>query len=177
MVFVLYRSNLGSPFMGRLLTAAALFLISVTTAADAQYAFVTMYYSGGKLSKSDLIAIRTMHKSFLSMNSIADFIVFTGHDTPSRDIEVLKKDGITVSVIDMENAYKQNTVPVDLQKTRNLLHLWDIPGYKRVIFVDPYTIFVYNFDGLFDCSYLCLKDEQPLVWVFSVPNSRCIRTT
>lgn len=157
--------------MCRSVISVLFLLIAVAEAENPKYAFVTMYYTGAKLSRSDMIAICTMYKSFLSMQSEADFVVFTGQDTPSSEIKVFQKDGMKVSVINVTNAYKQSALPVDLQKTRNLLHFWDIKDYERVIFVDPYTIFAHNFDGLFKCSYLCLKDEQPLVALPPAPDS------
>ena len=64
----------------------------------------------------------------------------------------------------MKNAYKNYDIVPYYQQTLNLEYIWDLVEYKRVIFVDPYSILVHNFDSLFDCSYLCLRDEQPLVF-------------
>ena len=68
-----------------------------------------------------------------------------------------------VSTIQVINAYTQHNVAADYQKYMNLAALWDLTQYKRVAFVDYYTIFVHNFDPIFDCAYRCVKDEQPLV--------------
>lgn len=147
----------------RIVLLLLLVSIPVTMAADDRYAFVTIYYPNGKLSRSDFVGIRTMYKSFTTIKSKAEFIVLTLDTTPKSDIQTLERDGMKVNIVQLPNPYLQRTVKADLQKTMNILALWDLTTYKRVIFVDYYTIFTHNLDPLFECSYLCLKDEQPLV--------------
>ena len=132
-------------------------------AAEDKYAFVTIYYPNGKLSPSDFVGIRTMYRSFKSINSKAEFLVLTLEETPKAEIRILENDGMKVSTIQVINAYTQHSVAADYQKYMHLAALWDLTQYKRVAFVDYYTIFVHNFDSIFDCAYLCVKDEQPLV--------------
>ena len=105
-----------------------------------------------------------MYKSFTTIKSGAEFIVLTLDTTPKSDIQTLEQDGMKVQVVKLVNPYLQSKLHPDLQKTMNILALWDLTAYKRVIFVDYYTIFTHNLDALFECSYLCLKDEQPLVF-------------
>ena len=147
----------------RILFLTILFSIHHVSAVEDKYAFVTIYYPNGKLSPSDFVGIRTMYKSFKSINSKAEFLVLTLEETPKAEIRILENDGMKVSTVRVTNAYTQHNVAADYQKYMNLVALWDLTEYKRVAFVDYYTIFVHNFDSIFDCSYLCLKDEQPLV--------------
>lgn len=150
-------------FINRIVLISLLVSIPVTMAADDQYAFVTIYYPNGKLSKSDFVGIRTMYKSFTTIKSKAEFIVLTVDTTSKSDIQTLENDGMKVKIVKLVNPYRQKDMSPDLRKTMNLLTLWDMTEYKRVIFVDYYTVFMHNLDSLFECSYLCLKDEQPLV--------------
>ena len=121
------------------------------------------------MSKSDFVGIRTMYKSFTKINSKAEFLVIAGKDTPRREIYTLEKDGITVRTAELTNPYRQSSIAADYQKMMNIIYLWELTEYKRVVFVDYYTIFTHNFDSIFDCSYLCLKDEQPLVRISNIP--------
>ena len=81
-----------------------------------------------------------------------------------------------VIVMKLTNPYTQWKVHPDYKKMMNIVALWNLNEYKRVIFVDYYTVFHENFDSLFNCSYLCLKDEQPLVYVFLLMSHSSIRT-
>lgn len=152
--------------------------IPLVSAADERYAFVTLYYAHGKMSPSDLVGIRTMYKSFAKINSKAEFLVIAAMDTPKKEISLLEKDGITVKTAQLTNPYRQSTLAADYQKMMNVVYLWELTEYKRVVFVDYYTLFTHNFDSIFDCSYLCLKDEQPLVgnWK-SISSLLIIRST
>ena len=141
------------------------------TAAEEKYAFVTMYYPFAHQSTSDMIAIRTLHKSYLALRSKAEFLVLSTENIPRKDIATFEADNIEVRLMPMPNPYKQYRFVPDYQKTKNIEFLWLLKNYKRVIFVDPYTILNHNFDSLFDCSYLCLRDEQPLVFPPSTPHS------
>ena len=134
-----------------------------TTASD-RYAFVSVYYPNNYRSQSDLIAIRTLYKSYVSIKSKAEFLVLSTKDIPQSDLNTFKNDGISVKIMKMKNAYKNYDIVPYYQQTLNLEYLWDLVEYKRVIFVDPYSLLTHNFDSLFDCSYLCLRDEQPLVF-------------
>ena len=160
-----------------LLILGLLLSISVVGATDPKYAFATIYYPGGKLSLSDFIGIRTMYKSFQKMNSVADFVVLVTEDTSEHEKKQLREDGMIVKSMNIVNAYKQRKVHADYQKMMNIITLWSLTEYKRVIFVDYYTIFHENFDSLFNCSYLCLKDEQPLVRAALSVFRRSTRTT
>lgn len=159
------------------LLIAFLLSMCVANAADPKYAYVAMYYPRGKLSKSDYIGIRTMYRSFLKVNSIADFVVVTTKDTNEGDKRQLMDDGMRVMVMKLTNPYTQRSIQPDYKKMMNIIALWNLTDYKRVIFVDFYTIFHENFDSLFNCSYLCLKDEQPLVSPVSAVFRRSIRMT
>ena len=139
------------------------FIFQSVLAEDERFAFVSMYYPNAYKSQSDLIAIRTLYKSFLPIKSKAEFIVVSSDDISSSDKKIFESDGIKLITLKMQNAYKQGEIAADYQKTKNIAHLWSLKDYKRVIFVDAYTIFNYNIDSLFSCSYLCLRDEQPLV--------------
>lgn len=123
-----------------------------------------MYYPNSHKSQSDLIAIRTLYKSYVSIKSKAEFLVLSTNDIPQKDLNTFKNDGITVKIMKMNNAYKHYEIVPFYQQTLNLEYIWDLKEYKRAIFVDPYSLLVHNFDSLFDCSYLCLRDEQPLVF-------------
>ena len=146
-----------------ILFVTLLVVIPVVAAADDKYAFVTLYYANGKMSNSDFVGIRTMYKSFTKINSKAEFLVIAGKDTPKREISKLEKDGMTVRTAELTNPYRQSSIAADYQKMMNIIYLWELTEYKRVAFVDYYTLFTHNFDSIFNCSYLCLKDEQPLV--------------
>lgn len=150
----------------RSILIALLVSLQCVHAENERYAFVTMYYPGAHQSHSDMIAIRTLYKSFLAVKSKAEFLVISSPDISQKDKLVFNNDGIQLRTMSLQNAYKHYQIIPDYQKTKNLEFLWKLKDYKRVIFVDPYTIFTHNFDSLFDCSYLCLKDEQPLVLVF-----------
>ena len=89
----------------------------------------------------------------------------------------LMDDGMRVMVVKLTNPYTQRSIQPDYKKMMNIIALWNLTDYKRVIFVDSYTIFHENFDSLFNCSYLCLKDEQPLVSPVSSVFRRSIRMT
>lgn len=157
--------------MYRLLSILLCLSFQSVTAEETNFAFVTIYYPNAHQSRSEQIAIRTMYKSFLSVKSKATFLVLSPDNTPKTDLNIFEADGIPVQTISMTNAYKQHEIVVDYQKTKNLEHIWSLTQFKRVIFVDPYTIFNHNFDSLFDCSYLCLRDEQPLVFSSLLSNS------
>ena len=159
------------------LVIAFLLSMCVTDAADPKYAFVTIYYPRGSLSKSDYIGIRTMYRSFLTVHSVADFVVVVSEDTSEKEKNQLMEDGMRVMVMKLTNVYTQRKVHPDYQKMMNIVALWNLTEYKRVIFVDYYTIFHENFDSLFNCSYLCLKDEQPLVSPPAYVSRSSIRTT
>ena len=118
-----------------------------------------------------------MYRSFLRMNSIADFVVVTSEDTKEGDKKQLMDDGMRVMVMKLTNPYTQRSVQPDYMKMMNIVALWNLTDYKRVIFVDSYTVFHENFDSLFNCSYLCLKDEQPLVSPVSSVFRSSIRMT
>ena len=57
-----------------------------TTASD-RYAFVSIYYPNNYRSQSDLIAIRTLYKSYVSIKSKAEFLVLSTKDISQSDLK------------------------------------------------------------------------------------------
>ena len=96
------------------------------------------------------LGVRVLGQSIRESKTKLDYVVMCTHDVPPETIQVLKKDGWKVKMIDYFN--------VGEAKFDNRIYkmkMWTLTEYRRIIWVDADAILVQNIDHLVRCGNFC----------------------
>lgn len=109
-------------------------------------AYVTLL--NGK-SEASLLMVRVLGVSLKESSSSVERVVLCTPDVTAESKAILKEDGWTIRIIE-----EFDPRPID-DASFNMLQLWKMVGYRRVVWIDPTAIVIKNIDNLFKCGNFC----------------------
>lgn len=131
--------------------------------------FVTFYYDHSSSSSSVFSAILILNRSLKATHSSSSLFVITTHDLSLERRRQFQREQIPLLIHNLTNPYTQANEVSEYLQLLNLLDLWSLKQFQKVIFLNAYVLVLYNIDELFECTPLCGLDSSPLVCPFWGP--------
>ena len=126
------------------------------------YAYVTLLASNPKLDDKDVpddgdeyfvgtrvLAYQLLHAPNTGTNSSIDFVVLATPDISESKLSRLRKDGVTVRVVEKIEEQWMKPGLVRWRDMLSKLHMWQLVEYEKTLFLDADMLIVKRMDGVF----------------------------
>lgn len=114
--------------------------------------FVTFYYDHSSSSSSVFSAILILNRSLKATHSSSSLFVITTHDLSLERRRQFQREQIPLLIHNLTNPYTQANEVSEYLQLLNLLDLWSLKQFQKVIFLNAYVLVLYNIDELFECT-------------------------